>query len=158
MAVAGRSIVSSNFEAETATGLSAMVGEGVNHGSVTRFLSGKDYTAKGHGRQHGQAGRECRWRADLWRSHSGKGMDRRERIDLLAWRPLHRPCGARPQPADRAVPRQRSLDSCCIKLRMMVYSKEMAGFPTKVARQCPPQCLRTAEANAGGTIAPRNIS
>lgn len=59
MAVAGRSIVSSNFEAETATGLSAMVGEGVNHGSVTRFLSGKDYTAKGHGRQHGQTGREC---------------------------------------------------------------------------------------------------
>src|SRR6218665_2751137 len=88
MAVAGRAIGPGDFEAETATGLSAMVGEGVNHGSVTRFLSGKDDTAKGHGRQHGQAGRECRCRADLWRSHSGKGMYTRERIDLLAWRPL----------------------------------------------------------------------
>ena len=58
MAVAGRSIVSSNFEVETVTGLSAMAGEGVNHGSVTRFLPNKDYTAKGYSRQHGQAGRE----------------------------------------------------------------------------------------------------
>ncbi len=81
----------SSFGSATATGLSEMVQGAVSHDKVTRFLSGRDYTSKDLWMQVKAVIRQVEDETgvlifdDMIQETS---VDRRERFDLLALRPL----------------------------------------------------------------------
>ena len=81
----------SSFGSATATGLSEMVQGAVSHDKVTRFLSGRDYTSKDLWMQVKAVVRQVEDETGVLifdDTIQERSVDRRERLDLLALRPL----------------------------------------------------------------------
>ncbi len=81
----------SSFGSATATGLSEMVQGAVSHDKVTRFLSGRDYTSKDLWMQVKAVIRQVEDETGVLifdDTIQERSVDRRERFDLLALRPL----------------------------------------------------------------------
>ncbi len=81
----------SSFGSATATGLSEMVQGAVSHDKVTRFLSGRDYTSKDLWMQVKAVIRQVEDETGVLifdDTIQETSVDRRERFDLLALRPL----------------------------------------------------------------------
>ncbi len=81
----------SSFGSATATGLSEMVQGAVSHDKVTRFLSGRDYTSKDLWMQVKAVVRQVEDETGVLifdDTIQERSVDRRERFDLLALRPL----------------------------------------------------------------------
>ena len=81
----------SSFGSATATGLSEMVQGAVSHDKVTRFLSGRDYASKDLWMQVKAVIRQVEDETGVLifdDTIQETSVDRRERFDLLALRPL----------------------------------------------------------------------